>query len=304
MNKLHNPKLGNIAQLCRAERATLSSGQGKGLEICTLQNGAFSIEVVLDKGMDLYAVSHKGVNLAYMSPNGLVNRRVDGEKYSFSRQFAGGFLFTGGPDSIGDRQGFPSHGFATGVAAQNVSCECNEKGVKIRGEMHYTELYKDHLVCTRTIAAEYNSNQFIITDELENCGFSSAGYAKLFHFNLGYPMIDEGTTIRAEQAFSQDKEFDLYEYDYDGKTNAVLQSRLPETMVDVVIRNEKIKKELTLSFDGKALPWLIRWKGEQPETYVAGIEPATCGFNGDFVLSYLEPGQCVTHTICVAIKEI
>ena len=52
-----------------------------------------------------------------------------------------------------------------------------------------------HLELKRTISAKLGSSGFKITDEVTNLGNTPAPHMLLYHFNFGWPLVDEGTDI-------------------------------------------------------------------------------------------------------------
>ena len=83
-------KLGNTAQICFAQDVLIANKH------CVLvMHGALEILFNKDNALDIVWVRYKGVNLSFLSKNGL----NDGQR-DFTGNFEGGFLYTCGMDNV------------------------------------------------------------------------------------------------------------------------------------------------------------------------------------------------------------
>ena len=55
-----------------------------------------------------------------------------------------------------------------------------------------------NLVFRRKVFTAVDSGKVSIEDTVENAGYTDANYGILYHINLGYPMLDQGTRVFAE----------------------------------------------------------------------------------------------------------
>lgn len=107
-------------------------------------------------------------------------------------------VYTCGLDSVGAREGFPSHGTLHGRAAKITRAECSNRGIFVEGEISDTALFGKNLLLKRRIYSDIGSDTVTLKDTLVNLGFREEDYCLLYHVNVGYPMLDEGAEIRAE----------------------------------------------------------------------------------------------------------
>jgi hypothetical protein len=56
-------------------------------------------------------------------------------------------------------------------------------------------LFGENLVLGRKIICKYGENKITINDTVENLGFRKEALMLLFHFNMGYPLLDEDAIL-------------------------------------------------------------------------------------------------------------
>ena len=94
-------KMGNKAQMLFAKDICIDNKR------CILvQNGALEVLFNKDNALDIVWVKYKGVNVSFLSKNGLNDGTQD-----FTGNFEGGFLYTCGMDNVSSCvSGKPVHG--------------------------------------------------------------------------------------------------------------------------------------------------------------------------------------------------
>ena len=95
--------LGNMEQICGIRETRMCRGFGQGVTVAEFYNAeGLRFSVVPDRCMDLYDFSYKGVNLSFLSCNGLrppMDYTV--QQGEFAWQWSGGMLSTCGLDNVG-----------------------------------------------------------------------------------------------------------------------------------------------------------------------------------------------------------
>ncbi len=59
--------------------------------------------------------------------------------------------------------------------------------------MTQAQAYGETLVLTRSYRAEMGASFFTMQDVVENRGYLPAEHMLLYHMNIGYPFVDEGS---------------------------------------------------------------------------------------------------------------
>ena len=126
--------VGNIDQIAGVREVTMNQGRGEGVHLAEFYNAAgLRFSVVPDRGMDLYDLSYKGVNLAFMTKNGLTSpfehSALSGE---FPEHWSAGALVTCGLDNVGGEAAeggnFPAHGRLTFTPAKEFNTSAKWDG--------------------------------------------------------------------------------------------------------------------------------------------------------------------------------
>ncbi|MDR0831795.1 MAG: aldose 1-epimerase family protein [Bacillales bacterium] len=300
--------VGDISTLCGAERFIVSEGKGKGQTIIRLFNGKYNLFIKQDKCLDIFRADYKGENIAFICKNGLNNP----SNLSFLNTFDGGFLYTCGLDNIGSpSKTFIQHGSISSIPSENVLIERVERNnkyyVSISGEMKYTSLFGSKLILKRKITLAYLSDELRIEDTVENAGFGTDEYMLLYHFNLGYPLLDEKTKVNipniSETYFVNKKAEDnqakllTFEKPLPQTEEEVFVHHLKEGKETVTVSN---KRNIEFTFETNDLPYLTQWKSSASADYVLGIEPATTNLIKK-EYKKIEAGEKHSYTIIIKV---
>ena len=65
------------------------------------------------------------------------------------------------------------------------------------GEIRQAAIFGEHLVLHRRVEADLGGNEIRLTDTVVNTGFDRTPHMFLYHCNLGWPLLDEGTEFEA-----------------------------------------------------------------------------------------------------------
>jgi Domain of unknown function (DUF4432) len=159
------------------------------------------------------------------------------------------------------------------------------------GEVAQMAVFGENLVLIRRIQAELGGTCITVDDRIENRGFRPTPHMLLYHYNFGYPLLDEGAELlvpsrgvvhavhadllaqgvgyRVQGPPRDDFCEQVYEHDVvagaDGTASVALINRaLGASGLGV-----------RLDYEPAALPCLIEWQCLQSGLYVLGIEPST-----------------------------
>lgn len=310
-------KTGNIQQLACVREVQYLDGAAKNLRAYQVRNGNLSFTVEADKCLDLAELSYKGVNISFLSKNGLTSGEYT-RAYAYSdKSVMGGMMFTCGNDNVGpkdrDRQ-LPVHGSLRFTPASKgaVHCFFDEEGryhMTVGGEMEPDGLFEGHLALNRTIETVYGTGRITVTDRFENRGYKKEPFMLLYHCNFSYPFLDtccriqidsEKTVLREQMEHQTELPYQTIDDPVDGGVEQVFfhEASADETgMVCVSVHNPKLGITAKLRYHKDQLPRLIQWKSMVSGDYALGIEPANClvfgrGYEEEQgTLEYLEPGE-------------
>ena len=295
-------RVGSVQQLACIRPMTYTEGRCAGLRAYEVKNGPLEYKVLADKCLDVGELSYRGINFSFLSKPGLQGRNhYDTRGQEALRSIMGGMFFTAGLENICapctvDGTEYPMHGRIRTTPAEHLSAGAAWEGedyvLRISGEMREGELFGENLVLRRSLETVLGQKSLTLTDEIENQGFRDEPLMLLYHINIGYPLLDEGTRLLAptrsvtprDQAASghedrwnlmdppRDNEPEyvfIHDMAWDSKGNGV-----------VCVVNDRLKLGLKIQFTGEHLPYFMEWKSTASGDYVLGLEPANSSVYG------------------------
>ncbi len=200
-------KISNHSQLGGIETSILDNGTGKGIRIAWINTGTgLRFKVVLDRGMDIAEAFFNEHSLTWLSHIGVAPPYPTTDSgMNWLKTFGGGLLTTcglthvGGPekDEYGERGLHDRISHIPSIIESIIQPDIQNGNYRmsITGRMLQSTVFGPHLELKRTITAELGSPKINITDEVINLGNEPAPHMLLYHFNFGWPLIDEGTKI-------------------------------------------------------------------------------------------------------------
>lgn len=301
-------KTGHLDQAAFVRPVMYTCGRARGLEALQFYNGVLDMTVLKDRCMDIGDMRYKGLNMAFLSKTGLALPMPSGIDWVTEEQsnLIGGFMFTCGLSNAGamceiDGVKYPFHGQIHLAPAEychyGVSGEGKTLLLYAEGRMREAVLQGRNLSMTRRVETHLFQPGFTIRDHIVNEGFSKEPVLLLYHINLGWPLVDEGTRIVIPSSKTR-KERMGSPADICGEL-VLAHDALPDADGKIVCRveNEDLKIGMTLKYSKDALPSLGEWRSEAAGDYVAGLEPGICGVEGRAELlktgkaRYLSPGE-------------
>lgn len=289
-------KTGSLQQLAFVRTLSLREGRCAGTRAVELVNGPMRLLSMADKCLDVAEFSYRGVNFSFLSKPGLQGRnQYDTHGEEAQRSIMGGLFFTAGlenicaPCRLGGKD-YPMHGRIRTTPAEHLSTDARwEDGryvLEIAGEMREAELFGENLVLRRRLRTVCGEKTLTLTDEIENQSFRDEPLMLLYHINIGYPLLDEGTrlvlptrrvTPREALSAPHAARWDTMDAPKDNEPEYVfIHDPVPDGdgLVRLCVVNDRLQLGLQISYRPEGLPYLMEWKSTASGDYVLGLEPA------------------------------
>jgi hypothetical protein len=199
--------------------------------------------------------------------------------------------------------------------------------LEAEGEVVQAQTYGENLRLTRRYTARLGESRFYMHDTIENAGFVRTSHMYLYHMNIGYPIVDDGSELIAP--FSPERPPDVlfgdvsdpareYRYFISPTQNWVQQTFQHHMVSDadgsvpVAIVNPSLNggkgRGLYVVYNQRQFPNYIEWRMMGEGQYAVGIEPCSNGFGREQVeaageLIWLEPGDRREYHLEVGILD-
>lgn len=319
-------RVGSLAQVGGVQLISYEEGHSRGARGLEFRTGSgFRFVVLPDRGFDVGFAEHQGVGLCWLPPKLLAGPwyyEGDLDGTSWLRVGLGGLFNTAGLVSIGTPQeidtsefGFtqrmvapygthdrialtPASRFTFGEEWDGDRCLVWAEGL-VRQDIAYGE----DLSVRRRYETELGSNAFRMVDVVTNEGWFPTYHQRLYHFNAGFPLVDEGSEVLAavtgepvpmhfstgEQAAGEHDERPAWRtatapqpgFTHEG---FVMDLQPDEAgFVNVAIVNRSLRPDIGglgayVRYDATTLPVYIAWRMMREGLYALGMEPATNPF--------------------------
>ena len=338
-NFIWRDKISNHHQLGGIETSILDNGPGKGVRIAWVDTGSgLRFKVVLEGAMDIAEAFYNQNSLGWISHLGISPpdpSATSGTKWLNS--FGGGLLTTCGLTHIGgpEKDEHGEWGLHDHISHSMASVEsiiqpdlknCNLE-MSITGRMLQSTVFGTHLQLKRVISAKLGTTRIRIDDEVTNLGNEPAPHMLLYHFNFGWPLIDEGTEICWEgkwKSRGSDADNLIFKAGNDIKTcKAPIDGHNGKgesvAFIDInadtsgfcecAVCNHNIPIKVRLRFKKEQLPWLTNWQHWGKNEYVTALEPGTHPPIGqsmareDQTLLFIKPGETRVYEIEMEVLQ-
>jgi galactose mutarotase-like enzyme len=316
-------RVGTMAQLAGCE--TLSSLDGQGRRI-RLWASPLAATILPDRGMDLGAVWYRGMPLAWLSPTGFWPQ--GGVRDDWFSAFGGGFMTTCGLENVGracedEGVSYPQHGSIGSLPAEWTRCDAGfEDGryrVRVEGAVRQARVFGHNLVLHRVYTAWLGEGRLEVEDRLTNEGYAPAPYVILYHVNLGFPLVDDGTRLAFPPGpvIPRDGDAELglaaverVDAPVPGMREQVFLRTPTGDRAVVRVENPRLGLGLDIAYVPNELPKLWQWRMLAEGTYVIGIEPSNTTVLGRAVhrategLPTLAPGESRSFHLAFRVEAL
>jgi len=327
-------RVGQLSQVGGLRPFTFAEGPARGTLGVEVRSGSgFNYTVLADRGLDLSLAEYRGMPIAWRSCVGdQPPAFFEPEGMRWLRTFGGGLLTTCGLDSTGppsEEQGrqFGLHGRYSALPAERVKWdECwqgNSCILEIEGRVRQSAVFGENLVLSRRLETPLGESRIRLRDRVENAGSEEQPQLILYHWNFGFPLVDEGTRLFApvQAIVPRDDESAR------GLKRAMVAeppARRPEQCyfyslasrrgwTEVALVNERLNGGaglgVLLRYRAATLPHFTQWKCMAEGTYVIGLEPSNAELLGraearrQGKLPTLRPGASVEYEIELEVLD-
>lgn len=270
-----NKKISNTEQLAYAREVTGECGR-----MLYVKCGRLFMSLNIDRCLDIYDFSYAGDNIAFLSSVGLNPYSLETD---FLARFEGGFLYSSGLENIGGpTETAALHGSLHLKCAKLTRVETDTDSVTVSALIDFSGLFCDKIKIRRTY--EIREKSVTLTDEFILAVSDSADIMQLYHFNFGYPMLDEGVKItlpsasavpRNDHAKTGVDSMYTFTSPVDNLEERCYICSCSDERATASIENKQLGRKLTLTYDGRVLPKFVEWKSERSGDYALGLEPCT-----------------------------
>jgi hypothetical protein len=330
-------KIGDISQLCDIKYYEFIDGTRRGVRAIDIKNPeGVHITILPDRGMDISSFAYKAIPFNWKSATREASPMYyESRGTEWLRTFYGGFLTTcglttTGAPNIDNGEELGLHGRIANIGAECVSVdgkwEDDSYIVKAQGKVRETKVFGDKMQLERKIYTWMEKPTLVIEDTVENIGHKVSPLMILYHFNIGYPLLDKDSELlegkakiipNDEVAKKGLSGFNKFSGPIKGYKEQCFFHDIAadeEGYSNIAIVNEKFLNNqgigLWLRFKKDNLPYLTQWKQMGMGEYVCGIEPCNNLGQGRKAerekkrLRSIEPGEKVEFKlICTVLKS-
>jgi hypothetical protein len=336
-------RVGNLAQLGSVQLFAHEEGYARGSRFLDFRTGSgFRFTVQVDRGMDPGFAEFNGASLAWLSPKLFPAPAYwENDDHAWVRYIHGGLCNTAGLVTIGDPQTvdvshFNFHSRATDrygthdrigiVPASHFNFGQRWEGERCvlwaEGTVRQEIVYGENLLLTRRYETELGTSSFRLHDVVRNDGFYPTPHQLLYHFNIGYPVVDDSAELLAtvsgpvpgsmfeEGRATTDRyrSFTAPEKEFLAEGYEIPMVPGPDGRVATAVVNRAFKAldgglGVYLDYDATNLGVYIEWRMMAEGLYAVGMEPATNGFKtipelvADGAPVMMEPGEERTYDL-------
>jgi len=340
-------RVGDVSQVGGVRLIELSDGKERGVRAADFRTGTgFNFTVLIDRGLDISWAEYKGMSLCWHSATTQVAPHFfEPEGFGWLRSFYGGLMVTCGLTYMGapgDDPAYPIqvsgapccelgrvrlglHGRASNTPATNVwvdgRWEGNEYLMWVQGKVREAVVFGECLELERRIEARLGERRLFVKDVVTNIGWGESPLMILYHVNLGFPLVDEGSklVVKARSVTPRDEEAErgLSEYAvFTGPKGGFKEQVFlidvepdPRGMCEVALVNEGLELGVYLRYRKEELPYLTEWKMMGEGIYVVGVEPGNAFVKGrakereEGRLQLIKPGESRSFSLEIGILD-
>ncbi|HIY66769.1 MAG TPA: aldose 1-epimerase family protein [Candidatus Agrococcus pullicola] len=335
-------RTGDLAAFASIRETVLDNGSERGVRSLVLRNASgLEVEVLVDRGFDLGGARWRGIPFGWRSGNGFRHpglHEADAEEGLSWLRALDGLLVTGGLDHAlfggeydAGHYAYPPkqtvkhglHGRITAIPARLLSVEEDWQDVggvlRVRGEVTQATSFGEHLRLTRTVEIDIFGDEVRVSDTVDNLGFERTPHMFLYHLNLGWPFVDEGSELVApirrqlwasESTAEQGVPFSPIAAPIRGFVEQVWEHELQADHAGdhrVVLVAPDRAHGVEVRWDAENMPNFFEWQNLRDGQYGLGLEPSSNHVEGEQAardageLTWLEHGERRDYRLAVRV---
>jgi hypothetical protein len=321
-------RVGRLGQIAEVRLVTLGDGLARGVRVLEFRTGSgFAFDVLVDRSFDVGTCQFGGQSLSWQSGAGVVAPwYYDPDQWGWFRAWGGGMVVTCGLDHtlvpgqdtaahfnqphVLDHVSYGLHGRIGGLPARLAGYGERWVGddcvLWAEGEVLQSAVFGESLLLRRRIEASVGACSFSIQDQVENVGHTRTSHMLLYHCNVGFPVVDEGSELlvpshRTTTDYGVPVDgYQVMSAPVPNATEACFEHEViaePEGTVPVAVVNRRLGLGVYQVFRNDQLPHHTVWRMLGEGTYAVGLEPSTNRDAGRWdarergELQWLEPGE-------------
>jgi len=291
-------RVGDVGQSFGIRAMRYDAGKASFIRAFDVETaGGLRFSVNESKALDLFELSYNGKRLSFVTKAALSSPWIVEEQgMAYRNNLGAGFLYTAGLSNVGlgcEDKGFyhNTHGNVKNLPAENVCSETLWNGddckLRIAGDIRDAAFFGRNLLLHREITANVGEKRLFIDDTIENQGFAPEQIMLLYHMNLGFPLLDEGTEIIAplkecepmSEHTKLDKDFLKMTAPVDNNEEYLYALKLfsdEQGFTCCCAYNNELELGLYVRFNSEILRYLMLWKNMSSGDYALGMLPSTC----------------------------
>jgi hypothetical protein len=191
----------------------------------------------------------------------------------------------------------------------------------LEGYVRESTLFKENMLLHRVMETRLGESVITLRDTIRNEGQEPTPLMMLYHVNLGWPIVDDGSQLLLNTANTSARDAEAEQGLADAQRcsspirnyrEQVFHHNLvvdKEGFAAALLLNRKINLGVYVRFRRKELPRYVEWKMMGESAYVMGLEPANCGVGGrakeraSGTLQFLDPGEERHFLVHIGIVE-
>jgi hypothetical protein len=304
---------GSLSQFAGVRLMTLGDGVENGIRMLEFRTGSgLRFTVLVDRAFDIADCEHNGRAMGWHSPAGFKHpglHEYEGEGgLGWLRSFSGLLLTCGldhtlfmDEDSAEDYHYGPRKTVQSSIhgrigmipgklLAYGESWKGDECTLYCEGLVQQSTVFGEDLHLIRRIEAKLGSNEILLKDRVVNHGFYRTPHMLLYHFNVGYPVLAEGSRYLApiKECLWAGHAGEGYQKQNVGyRTLGAPQHPFREQVwqhemvadekgkVPVALVNDSVGIGLLIETSKSEFPCYLQWQHLQAGQYTMGMEPST-----------------------------
>ncbi len=337
---------GRSEQFAGVQLLAYEDGAARGVRVLEFRTGSgLRFTVLPDRAFDIHDCEHNARAVGWQSPTGVRHPGLtehDGEGgLGWLRSFSG-LLATCGLDHFGFMESdtaaqynYPArktmeyglHGRIANAPGKLLgygeAWDGDECTLFCEAEIRQAAMFGENLVLHRRIEAMVGGSTITIRDRVTNAGFFRTPHMLLYHVNVGYPVIAEGSRYLApvaeaswashgENLRHQGVGYRICPAPKSPFVEQAWEHRMapgPDGIVPVAVVNDRLGFGVLLETRKAELPCHLQWQCFQAGLYAMGIEPGTNHIGGNAFarrrgeLIELEHGEYRDYTVRLSILD-